>query len=52
MIGDIFNSIRLLKDPSNLTLKGSRGGESNTSLGNLSQCFTTLIVRISSLYPV
>ncbi|KAK4807049.1 hypothetical protein QYF61_018390 [Mycteria americana] len=39
--------------PSNLTLNVSRDGASNTSLGNLFQCFTTLIVKkfflISSL---
>jgi len=49
----IFNSIRLLRAPSNLTLNVPRDGASTTSLGNLSQCFTALIVKnfflISSL---
>ncbi|KAK4825808.1 hypothetical protein QYF61_002413 [Mycteria americana] len=44
---------RLLRAPSHLTLNVSRGGTSTTSLGNLHQCFTTLIVKnfflISSL---
>ena len=48
-----FNYIRLLRDPSNLTLNVSRDGASTTSLGNLFQCFTTLSVKnaflISSL---
>ncbi|KAK4826030.1 hypothetical protein QYF61_003851 [Mycteria americana] len=50
---DIFNLIRLLRAPSNLTLNVSRDGASTTSLANLLQCFTTLIVKtfflISSL---
>ncbi|KAK4818403.1 hypothetical protein QYF61_012324 [Mycteria americana] len=45
--------MRLLRAPSNLTLNVSRDGASTTSLGNLVQCFTTLIVKnfflISSL---
>ncbi|KAK4811312.1 LOW QUALITY PROTEIN: hypothetical protein QYF61_024448 [Mycteria americana] len=44
MSRDIFNYIRLLRAPSNLTLNVSRDGASTTSLGNLFQCFTTLIV--------
>ena len=40
-----FNHFRLLRAPSNLTLKASRDGTSTTSLGNLFQCFTTLIVK-------
>ncbi|KAK4828156.1 LOW QUALITY PROTEIN: hypothetical protein QYF61_024071, partial [Mycteria americana] len=43
--GNIFNSIMLLRAPSNLTLNVSRHGASTTSLGNLFQCFTTLIVK-------
>ncbi|KAK4819472.1 LOW QUALITY PROTEIN: hypothetical protein QYF61_004698 [Mycteria americana] len=35
----------LLRAPSNLTLNVSRDGASTTSLGNLFQCFTTLIVK-------
>ncbi|KAK4826482.1 hypothetical protein QYF61_009478 [Mycteria americana] len=45
MTRDIFNCIRLLRAPSNLTLNVSRDGASATSLGNLSQCLTTLIVK-------
>ncbi|KAK4827482.1 hypothetical protein QYF61_018782, partial [Mycteria americana] len=36
---------RLLRAPSNLTLNVSRDGASATSLGNLFQCFTTLISK-------
>ncbi|KAK4823530.1 hypothetical protein QYF61_003039 [Mycteria americana] len=47
------NTIRLLRAPANLSLNVSRDGASTTSLGNLGQCFTTLIVKsvflISSL---
>ena len=50
---DIFNQIRLLGVPSNLTWNVCRDGASTTSLGNLCQGFTTLIVKklflISSL---
>ena len=50
---DISNWIRLLRAPSNLALNVSRNGASTTSLGNLVQCLTTLIVKyfflISSL---
>ncbi|KAK4827897.1 hypothetical protein QYF61_022320 [Mycteria americana] len=53
MSRDIFNQSRLLRAPSNLTLKVSRDGASTTSLGNLCQCFTTFIIKnfflISSL---
>ncbi|KAK4814468.1 hypothetical protein QYF61_018986 [Mycteria americana] len=42
---DIFNKIRLLRAPSNLTLNVSRDGASTTSLGNLFQCLTTLMVK-------
>ena len=45
MSRDIFNKIRLLRAQSNLTLNVSRDGTSTTSLGNLFQCFTTLIVK-------
>jgi len=53
MSWDIFNKIRLLKALSSFTLNVSRDGASTTSPGNLSQCFTILIVKnffiISSL---
>jgi len=45
VISDIFNYIGLLRAPSKLDLNVSRDGASTTSLGNLSQCFTTLIVK-------
>jgi len=50
---DIFNQTRLLRAPSILDLNVSWDGASPTSLGNLCQDFTTLIVKnfffISSL---
>jgi len=50
---DVFNWIRVLRAPSNLALNISRDRASTTSLGNLCQCFITLIVKnfflISSL---
>ncbi|KAK4827084.1 hypothetical protein QYF61_014186 [Mycteria americana] len=42
---DIFKYVRLLRAPSILTLNVSRDGESTTSLGNLFQCLTTLILK-------
>lgn len=42
---DIFSWIRLLRVPANLTLNISRDEASATSLGNLFQYFTTLIVK-------
>ena len=42
---DIFHYIRLIKAPSNLTLNTSNDGASTTSLGNLFQCLTTLILK-------
>ena len=36
---------RLLKAPSNLALNTARDGASTTTLGNLCQCLTTLIVK-------
>jgi len=45
MSRDIFNSVRLLRALSNLTLNVSRDGASTTSLGTLAQCFITLIVK-------
>ncbi|KAK4822133.1 LOW QUALITY PROTEIN: hypothetical protein QYF61_010256 [Mycteria americana] len=48
-----LSNVRLLRAPSNLSLNVSRDGASITSLGNLFQCFTILIVKnfflISSL---
>ncbi|KAK4810670.1 hypothetical protein QYF61_007470 [Mycteria americana] len=41
----VIPQIRLLRAPSNLTLNVSRDGASTTSLGNLFQCLTTLIVK-------
>ncbi|KAK4822069.1 hypothetical protein QYF61_009330 [Mycteria americana] len=38
--------------PSNLTLNVSRDGASTTSLGNLSQCLTTLIVKFFLKYSL
>jgi len=45
MSRDLFNQVRLLRAPSNLTLNVSMDGASATSLGSLFQCFTTLIVK-------
>jgi len=42
---NIFNQIRLLRVPSNLTLNVSSDGTLTTSVGNLSQGFTTLTVK-------
>ena len=54
MSRDIFHQTRLLRAPSNLALNTSREGASTVSLGNLFQCFTTLMVKnfflISNLY--
>jgi len=45
MSKDIYHQIRFLRVPSNLTTNVSRDRASTTSLGNLCQCFTTLIVK-------
>ena len=45
MCRDIFHYIRLLKAPPNMALNSSRDGVSIIPLGNLFQCFTTLIVK-------
>jgi len=45
MSRDLYNKIRLLKAPSNLTLNVSRDGASVTTLANLFQCFTTIIMK-------
>ncbi|KAK4830027.1 LOW QUALITY PROTEIN: hypothetical protein QYF61_008365 [Mycteria americana] len=52
MSRDIFSWIRLLRAPSNLTLNVSRDGASTTSLGNLCQCFTTLIIKYVLLMSI
>ena len=41
----IFHQTRLLKAPSSLALNTAREGAAAASLGNLGQCFTTLIVK-------
>jgi len=45
MSKDIFNYMWLLGAPSNLTLNVSRDEASADSLGNVLQCFTTLILK-------
>lgn len=40
------------QSPSSLTLRVSRDGASTTSLSNLCQCFITLTVKMSPLYPI
>ena len=52
MSRDVFNWVRLLRAPSNLTLNVLRDGASTTSLGNLCQCFTTCIVKNFFLTPI
>jgi len=47
---DTFHHTRLLKAPSNPALNTYRERAATTSLGNLCQCLTTLIIKISSLY--
>ena len=46
---DAYRQIRLLGDPTILTLNVSKDGASTTHLGNLCQCFTTVIVKSFSL---
>jgi len=46
----IFNQIRLLRAPSNLTLNVSRDGASTTSMGNPCQGLTILIVK--NVFPI
>jgi len=44
---------QVLRALSSLTLNVSRNGASPTSLGNLFQCFTTLLIKKTfSLYPI
>jgi len=45
MSRDIFHQTRLLRVPSNLALNAAREGTATASLGNLFQCFTTLMVK-------
>jgi len=43
MSRDIFHQTRVLRAPSNLALSTAREGAATVSLGNLCQCFTTLM---------
>jgi len=45
MSRDIFNLIMLRRAPSILTSNIAMDGASTTSLGNMFQCFTTLILK-------
>jgi len=45
MSRDVFHQTRLLRAPSNLALNTAREGAATASLGNLGQCFTTLMVK-------
>jgi len=49
MSRDIFYQPRVLRAPSNLALSSAREGAATSSLGNLCQCFTTLMVKNFSL---
>jgi len=51
MIRDIFHQARLLRAPSNLAFHTSREQAATASLGNLLQCFTTLMVKKFFLIP-
>ena len=42
---DVFHQTRLLRAPSNLALNTAREGAATASLGNLFQCFTTLMLK-------
>jgi len=42
---DTYRYTRLLRDLSRLTLDVARDGTSNISVGNLCQCFTTVIIK-------
>jgi len=41
----IFHQTRLLRAPSSLALNTARDGAATAYLGNLCQCFTTLMVK-------
>jgi len=45
MSRDVFDQTRLLRAPSNLGLNTARERAATASLGNLFQCFTTLMVK-------
>jgi len=45
MSRNLFHQPRLLRAPSNLVLNPAREGADTASLGNLFQCFTTLMVK-------
>jgi len=42
---DPFHQTRVLRAPSNLASNTAREGAATASLGNLCQCFTTLMVK-------
>ena len=41
----VFHQRRVLQAPYNLALNTAREGAATASLGNLGQCFTTLIIK-------
>jgi len=45
MSRDIFYQTRVLRAPSNLALNPAGGGADTASLGNMGQCFITLMVK-------
>jgi len=45
MSRDIFHQPRLFRAPSSLALNTAREGAATASLGNLCQCYTTLMVK-------
>jgi len=47
---DILHQTRVLRAPSNLALNTAREGAATASLGNLGQCFTTLMVK--NFFPI
>jgi len=51
MSRDIFHQPRLLRAPSNLALNPAREGTATASLGNPSQCLTTLMGKNFFLIP-
>jgi len=51
MSRDIFHQPGVLRAPSSLALNPAREGASTASLGNLGQCFSTLMVKNFFLIP-
>jgi len=49
---DTYSSIRVLRALPSLALNVYKDRASTNSLGNLFQCFTTLIVKMMSLNPI